>query len=149
VMRCLARDRDRRFATAQDVQRELLTIARSHDIQNSPLVLESYMRELFGSQVDAWRQAFVESSLAMVPTAATVREGPIKRPSSLPKRRRWPFAIAALGVAAALAGVAIVRRYSNDEAAAAVTNAPAPAASNVPAKVAPEPAVAAKADVAP
>jgi hypothetical protein len=128
VMRALARDREQRFATAQEVQRELLRIARAHGIENSPFELESYLRDLFGAvRVDAWRRAFVESSIAISPTAATVLEGAVSVRVPSVRPRRWPFAIAALGVAAAIAGVAIARRSDDQAAASATTQADPPA----------------------
>jgi serine/threonine protein kinase len=135
IARALARDREQRFATAQEVQRELLKIARASSIDNSPLVLESYLRELFGAQVDAWRKAFAESSIAIVPTAATVHERQALPPVR-PSRPRWPFALAAFGVAAAIAGVAIARRTSDSAPAAATASEPTvPALAPAPAPI--------------
>ena len=57
VMRCLERDRERRFATAQEVQVALEAIAREQRLNVSPVGLAAYVASLFPERVAAWRAA--------------------------------------------------------------------------------------------
>jgi len=57
IMRCLARDRERRFATAQELQLALEAFAREHRLNVSPVGLAGYVGSLFGDRVAAWRSA--------------------------------------------------------------------------------------------
>ena len=55
IMRCLERDRARRFATAQEVQLAIEAFAREQRLNVSPVVLGAYVASLFGERVAAWR----------------------------------------------------------------------------------------------
>jgi tRNA A-37 threonylcarbamoyl transferase component Bud32 len=57
IMRCLERQRERRFATAQDVQIALEAFAREQRLNVSPLGLASYVASLFAERAAAWRSA--------------------------------------------------------------------------------------------
>ena len=55
IMRCLERDRERRFATAQEVQLAIEAFAREQRLNVSPVGLGAYVASLFGDRVAAWR----------------------------------------------------------------------------------------------
>ncbi|WP_437599273.1 protein kinase [Sorangium sp. So ce590] len=57
VLKCLERDRERRYATARDLQIDLEAFAREERLATSSLALSSFMAELFGQRVEAWRGA--------------------------------------------------------------------------------------------
>lgn len=57
VMRALARDREARFATAQDMQLALEALARQAQVSLSSVMLAGYMAELFGDKLAAWHEA--------------------------------------------------------------------------------------------
>lgn len=157
VMRALSRDADARYATAQELQRALRDLARDRKLDTSPLRLEAYLRELFGSQVDTWRREEVESSrVVSPPTAVTVPEGALRKAEvtdasgeasaiQQPSRRRWPL-FAGLAAIAIIGGVA-VRQLGGREpssvashdtpAAAAAPRVEPPAVTTEPAKVEP------------
>ena len=55
IMRCLARDRAGRYATAQEVQLAIEAFAREQRLNVSPVGLGAYVASLFGERVAAWR----------------------------------------------------------------------------------------------
>jgi serine/threonine protein kinase len=55
VLRALRRNRDERYATAQDLQIDLENFARDHNLVISSVELARYMEELFGSNHDPYR----------------------------------------------------------------------------------------------
>lgn len=55
IMRCLERDRDRRFATAQELQLAIEAFSRERRLNVSPVGLAGYVGSLFGDRVAAWR----------------------------------------------------------------------------------------------
>ncbi|HTN92196.1 MAG TPA: protein kinase, partial [Sorangium sp.] len=57
VLRCLERDREKRYPTARDLQIDLEAFAREERLATSSLALSSFMSELFGQRVEAWRGA--------------------------------------------------------------------------------------------
>ncbi|WP_437576809.1 protein kinase domain-containing protein [Sorangium sp. So ce887] len=57
VLKCLERDREKRYATARDLQIDLEAFAREERLATSSLALSSFMAELFGQRVEAWRGA--------------------------------------------------------------------------------------------
>ncbi|MGK3969931.1 protein kinase [Sorangium sp. So ce1667] len=57
VLRCLERDREKRYPTARDLQIDLEAFAREERLATSALALSSFMSELFGQRVEAWRGA--------------------------------------------------------------------------------------------
>jgi serine/threonine protein kinase len=61
VMKCLAKRRDKRYATARDLQAALEELAREDRLPVSSLALSSFMSELFGRRVEAWREALAGS----------------------------------------------------------------------------------------
>jgi len=56
VMRALARDRNKRYSTAQQIQLDLERFARNHGLVLSGVKLGEYMRDLFAPKVEAWTQ---------------------------------------------------------------------------------------------
>jgi hypothetical protein len=142
VLRALRRDRDARFATAQDLQVAVEDFARQHQLGLSSVALSAYLGELFRDKVAAWRDAqragrSLTDHVIATATGGTVDLAALEAvappaPRSLvtavdaavepvappPARDAWarsagrvrPRAIAAIGIAAALAiGVAVWR----------------------------------------
>lgn len=62
IMRCLERDRERRFATAQEIQLGLEAFAREQRLNVSPVGLAAYVDSLFGERAAAWRAAGWQST---------------------------------------------------------------------------------------
>ncbi|XXX76368.1 protein kinase [Sorangium sp. So ce134] len=62
VLRCLERDREKRYATARDLQIDLEAFAREERLATSALALSSFMAELFGQRVEAWRGALASET---------------------------------------------------------------------------------------
>ncbi|WP_437998099.1 protein kinase [Sorangium sp. So ce185] len=62
VLKCLERDRERRYATARDLQIDLEAFAREERLATSSLALSSFMAELFGQRVEAWRGALASET---------------------------------------------------------------------------------------
>ncbi|WP_437675387.1 protein kinase domain-containing protein [Sorangium sp. So ce131] len=62
VMRCLERDREKRYPTARDLQIDLEAFARQERLATSALALSSFMAELFGQRIEAWRGALGSDS---------------------------------------------------------------------------------------
>ena len=144
VMHALRRDPAQRFASAQAVQRDLLQLVRDRKLDTSPLAVESYVRELFGGQVDAWRDAFVQSSLREVPsTAITVRERAETPSTPVRVRRRGPRAFALVALLAGVAGAVAIgaRRSGASEAPSTAANITPPPRPLPPAMPAPAPEV--------
>ncbi len=57
VMKGLARDRDRRYATAEEMQIDLEEFAREQRLAVSSVSVGRFMRELFKSELEAWHAA--------------------------------------------------------------------------------------------
>jgi serine/threonine protein kinase len=57
VLRAMARERNERYATAQDMQLDLEGFARQHGLDLSPSTLVGLLRTLFRDDVDAWQMA--------------------------------------------------------------------------------------------
>ena len=57
VMHGLARDREERYATAEELQLALEAFARERRLPVSPVPLGRFVRELFKSELDAWHAA--------------------------------------------------------------------------------------------
>jgi eukaryotic-like serine/threonine-protein kinase len=57
VLRALARDRNARFQTAEELQLALEEFARERKLVVSPVARARYMEELFGGKIEAWRTA--------------------------------------------------------------------------------------------
>ncbi|WP_437812171.1 protein kinase domain-containing protein [Sorangium sp. So ce1078] len=62
VLKCLERDREKRYATARELQVDLEAFAREERLATSALALSSFMSELFGQRVEAWRGALASES---------------------------------------------------------------------------------------
>jgi len=72
IMRCLERERERRFATAQDVQLALEAFARERRLNVSPVGLGGYVASLFGEREAAWRSAAGGARGEAIPEKAPV-----------------------------------------------------------------------------
>ncbi len=59
VVKALARKREQRFQSAQELQVAIEGFARTRGFSLSSLMLTAYMRELFGARADAWREVLV------------------------------------------------------------------------------------------
>jgi|GEM_PF-1332320 len=70
IMRCLERQRERRFATAQELQLALEAFARERRLNVSPVGLAGYVASLFGERVAAWRSAAGSASSEAIPQRA-------------------------------------------------------------------------------
>ncbi|HTM21510.1 MAG TPA: serine/threonine-protein kinase [Kofleriaceae bacterium] len=64
VLRALARDRELRYPTAQELQLELETFARGHGLVISSVRLGEWMRERFADKIAAWEQAYRRATRA-------------------------------------------------------------------------------------
>ncbi|WP_437528510.1 protein kinase [Sorangium sp. So ce726] len=62
LLKCLERDREKRYATARDLQIDLEAFAREERLATSALALSSFMSELFGQRVEAWRGALASGA---------------------------------------------------------------------------------------
>jgi serine/threonine protein kinase len=78
VMKGLARDREQRYATAEDMQVDLETFARDRKLAVSPVPLGRFVRELFKSELEAW-QAAERAGQPGEPVAQTTPSGNLIR----------------------------------------------------------------------
>jgi eukaryotic-like serine/threonine-protein kinase len=78
VMKGLARDRDQRYATAEEMQLDLEAFARDRKLAVSPVNLGRFMRELFRGELEAW-QAAERAGQAGEPVAQTTPSGDLIR----------------------------------------------------------------------
>ncbi|WP_049949827.1 protein kinase domain-containing protein [Sorangium cellulosum] len=62
VLKCMERDREKRYATARELQIDLEAFAREERLATSSLALSSFMAELFGQRVEAWRGALASEA---------------------------------------------------------------------------------------
>ncbi|AUX48449.1 uncharacterized protein SOCE26_099830 [Sorangium cellulosum] len=62
VLRCLERDREKRYPTARELQIDLEAFARQERLATSALALSSFMADLFGQRIEAWRGALGSDS---------------------------------------------------------------------------------------
>jgi len=145
VLRAMQRDREARFATAQDLQLAIEDFARQRQIALSGVALAGYMGELFGDKIAAWREAQHAGRSLSEHVIATATGGTVDlaapgdaavkpaNPAPAPMRRtarhalRW-LAIAAVGAAAAVGAVRAIQSAprSTDAVAAPAPAAPAP-----------------------
>jgi serine/threonine protein kinase len=57
VMRGLEKERDKRYQTARAMQSDLETLVREERLYVSPISLQGFMEHLFGTKIEAWRDA--------------------------------------------------------------------------------------------
>ncbi|HEX3759998.1 MAG TPA: protein kinase [Kofleriaceae bacterium] len=154
VLRALHRDRDARFATAQELQLALEDFARHHQLALSSVGLSAYLGELFGDKLAAWHDAqraghsltehvitamtggtvdLAALSAAPPPPAAPPGPAAVHRSAS---RLRRSIGLAVVGVAAALGIAHVVGPAPRAELSGAAAIAP-PRESN---RIVPEPA---------
>jgi hypothetical protein len=127
VLRALEKDPDKRYATAQDMQRDIEAFAREHKLAMSPISVAALMDTLFDRRIDGWVRAHRDASAVseelpdiVVATtdpadeamATSIRQ-PVLAPRA-PKMRRagdaW-WLVAAL-LAAAIAGGAMIEEVA-------------------------------------
>jgi serine/threonine protein kinase len=151
VLRSLKRDRDERYATAQQLQIDLETFARENELVVSPIELGRFMDELF-ADAKAANLRLADSAFASATTDATgsrlavessVIELPKVGPRGLLRRSAGLIAAATILLAGLLilaknrtAPVRVVPSTSETAAAAPsmTANSETPAASTEPAK---------------
>ena len=150
VMKGLARDREQRYATAEEMQVDLETFARDRRLTVSPVNLGRFMRELFKSELEAWQAAEragqpgepvvqttpsgnlirTETSISgPVPPALSAHTEPslsMPEPESLrPKQRRGAIAVALGVLAGSLITWLLVRPAATPAIVAPTTATPA------------------------
>ena len=64
VMKALRRNREQRYASAQELQLELEEFTREQRLRTSPVSVAGYMKELFGVKPDPWRELAAAGALA-------------------------------------------------------------------------------------
>ncbi|HSS01775.1 MAG TPA: protein kinase [Kofleriaceae bacterium] len=92
LMRALARDRDRRFSTALELQNQLEDFAHDNRLRVSPLVLARLMSTLFPARLEEWDHArsqgafFVEQHVVrtLIESGKTTDSSPAYLPQPLP-----------------------------------------------------------------
>lgn len=57
VLRCLERDKEKRYPTARELHADLEAFVREERLAVSSFALSGFMAELFGSRAEAWREA--------------------------------------------------------------------------------------------
>jgi serine/threonine protein kinase len=134
ILRAIERDRDKRYATALDLQMDLEALARERGVFLSTTSLKKFMHELFGNKVDAWRQAQREgrSLVEHLEMVAAYDEDEADQPSApvelLPQPRpRWKLPALAAASAGVLA-LAAVALWPRAHAPLPTSAAPTPAA---------------------
>jgi serine/threonine protein kinase len=121
VMRALAKDPERRYQTAREMQIALEDLARERGMYRSAIALQQFMSSLFGPRIEAWREepTAMTSSIEIVIEPSTASPEPIEKIQPglpPPKKARRPappwlrFALA--GAAMALVVTAAPRRHS-------------------------------------
>ncbi|MGE0550929.1 MAG: serine/threonine protein kinase [Kofleriaceae bacterium] len=163
VMRALEQDRDRRYATAEAMQRELERFAFEARLPISTLAVSDYVKgyEVAGPIEDVFRpeeSLIIERTLASAAPSReqsevnewNVRTATAHAPPPITRRRsRWRVAMAAGGVLVASAGAALFVASDPDDVATPLAPAvpssiapPSPNPTTVPPATAPSPAVA-------
>ncbi|MCB9707082.1 MAG: serine/threonine protein kinase, partial [Myxococcales bacterium] len=167
IVKALARDRDRRYATAQEMQLDLEEFARERKLALSSVGLASFMSDLFADVIKSQKAALQDAKagrrtafptlepmpLGEVPTrptdATTTLSGLDSAEEPRP-RSRAPLVAAAIFAAAAIGAATgiLIHRYGGKASAAAAPAAsgqdaaPAPAGGSGAAPVAASPAPA-------
>lgn len=57
VLKALAKDKEKRYQTAQELQADLEAFGREHRLVISPIALSAFMQRIFGHKIEAWREA--------------------------------------------------------------------------------------------
>jgi serine/threonine-protein kinase len=57
VLKALAKDREQRYQTAQELQGALEAFAREHRLAISSIAMSAFMQKVFGNKIEAWREA--------------------------------------------------------------------------------------------
>jgi hypothetical protein len=98
VMRALAKDPDRRYQSARELQLDLEELARKRGLYMSAIALQQFLAGVFGPRREAWRDASDDCSVEL--TVAP------------PRKRSWRLPIA-LGLAAACLLAALPFHHSS------------------------------------
>jgi serine/threonine protein kinase len=78
VLRALARERDQRYSTAEELQSDLEGFAREMRLGVSAIALGRFMEALFGKKTDPWHEiGFGSVDLPLTPPADDITPGPI------------------------------------------------------------------------
>jgi tRNA A-37 threonylcarbamoyl transferase component Bud32 len=56
-MRALDKEKDKRYRTAREMQAELEALVRADRMHVSPIALTTFMEDVFGQKIEAWREA--------------------------------------------------------------------------------------------
>jgi len=156
VMKGLERDRDRRYATAQEMQIDLETFVREQRLAISTVTMARFMEELFGRKIDQWRAAqkrglgliehLQQTMTARTPSFSAVdvlletkSASPVAVPRKRARKRNRALAIAAtaaLVVAAIAIGATRARSRAPKPTVAANVGIPIPQLSPIPPKTA-------------
>lgn len=78
VLRALARDRDRRYASAREMQVDIERFVRDERVPTSSISLANFMHDLFGDRLAAQRQAMAEGKQLADVIAAEPEPGEIR-----------------------------------------------------------------------
>ncbi|MDI7269849.1 MAG: serine/threonine-protein kinase, partial [Myxococcota bacterium] len=78
VLRALARDRDRRYASAREMQADIERFVRDERVPASSISLANFMHDLFGDRLAAQRQAMAEGKQLADVIAAEPEPGEIR-----------------------------------------------------------------------
>src|SRR5262245_13841062 len=70
IMRSLSSDRERRYATADDLRLALEQFASNAGLTASSSAIASYMRQQFGQRAEPWLEAGPSPALDDIPTSA-------------------------------------------------------------------------------
>jgi serine/threonine protein kinase len=141
VLKAVEKDPERRYQWAKEMQQDLEALARERGLYLSSSTLKSYMEELFGEKIEAWREAqaqgkTLDQHLEMViGYEGELEEGLGEErgsPSLVPTRHLTPlkkrkFLLPSLGAAACalFLGVGFLRRPAPPVIEARATPAPA------------------------
>jgi serine/threonine protein kinase len=105
VMRALAKNPDRRYQTARDLQSDLEELARQRGMFMSAIALQKFMASVFGPRIEAWRETPPEETQEASIEIVIEQPAPlVPRPDRSDRTwRRWAVA----GAAAALVAGAV------------------------------------------
>jgi serine/threonine protein kinase len=78
VLKALARDRDQRYANAEEMQVDLEAFARDHRLAVSSISLARFMESVFGKKTDPWHEIAAASvDMPLTPPEDDITPGPI------------------------------------------------------------------------
>jgi serine/threonine-protein kinase len=120
IGRALARDPDRRYQTARELQHDLEELATEQRIKLSSMAISDFMNGVFADEVDAWKSAqsagitlsehvvATGTSVALsISSSAPAGDGDVDDPRERETRRRSRPLVWAAGIAAVAAAAAV------------------------------------------